>query len=187
MDMSPSAAIRDYLGGSKPRMHSFDAVWRSSCSRFKHCARHSGIRSPKCPNRCHRPSGHRWCGPAVEDAGLRRGALIIPTASVWQTLALRPRGLWRSREFSQQHAECKGARSLELHESNSPINRLYLAKRTQTRPTGIDLQRVLPKEIFVLVRTRGAHPHKASNPCSRGRTSRRPSCCRHIRIDWKMC
>ena len=26
MDMSPSAAIRDYVGGSKPRMHSFEAV-----------------------------------------------------------------------------------------------------------------------------------------------------------------
>jgi hypothetical protein len=60
MDMSPNAAIRDHSSGSKPRMHSFESVWRSSCSRFKHCARHSGIRSPKCPNRCHRLSGDRW-------------------------------------------------------------------------------------------------------------------------------
>jgi hypothetical protein len=36
-------------------------VWRSSCLRFKHYARHSAIRSPKSdPNRCHRRSGHRW-------------------------------------------------------------------------------------------------------------------------------
>src|SRR5262245_53396376 len=27
-----------YLSGSKPRMHSFEAVWWNSCSRFKHCA-----------------------------------------------------------------------------------------------------------------------------------------------------
>ena len=27
-----------YLNGSKPRMHSFDAVWWNSRSRFKHCA-----------------------------------------------------------------------------------------------------------------------------------------------------
>src|SRR5262249_12878973 len=31
---------------SKPRMHSSEAGWRSSCSRFKHCAMHSAIRSP---------------------------------------------------------------------------------------------------------------------------------------------
>jgi hypothetical protein len=31
-------AIRDCLSGSKPKMHSFDAVWWSSRSRFKHCA-----------------------------------------------------------------------------------------------------------------------------------------------------
>jgi hypothetical protein len=28
-------------------MHSFEAVWWTSCSRFKHCAMHSAIRSPK--------------------------------------------------------------------------------------------------------------------------------------------
>jgi hypothetical protein len=28
----------DSLSGSKPRIHSFDAVWWNSCSRFKHCA-----------------------------------------------------------------------------------------------------------------------------------------------------
>ena len=38
IDMSPNAAIRDYLSGSKPRMHSFEAVSWISCSRFKHCA-----------------------------------------------------------------------------------------------------------------------------------------------------
>jgi hypothetical protein len=36
-----------YLSGSKPRMHSFEAVWWNSCSRFKHCAMHSAIRTPK--------------------------------------------------------------------------------------------------------------------------------------------
>src|SRR5262249_37046796 len=41
--MSP----RDYLSGSKPRMHSFETVWRNSCSRFKHCAMHSAVRGPK--------------------------------------------------------------------------------------------------------------------------------------------
>src|SRR5215471_10329283 len=38
IDMSPNAAIRDYLNGSKPRMHSFEAVSWISCSRSKHCA-----------------------------------------------------------------------------------------------------------------------------------------------------
>jgi len=38
IDMSPNAAIRDYLSGSKPKMHSFEALWWISCSRFKHCA-----------------------------------------------------------------------------------------------------------------------------------------------------
>ena len=33
-----SSAIRDALNGSKPRMHSFEAVWWNSCSRFEHCA-----------------------------------------------------------------------------------------------------------------------------------------------------
>jgi hypothetical protein len=33
-----SSAIRDDLNGSNPRMHSFDEVWWSSCSRFMHCA-----------------------------------------------------------------------------------------------------------------------------------------------------
>jgi hypothetical protein len=28
-------------------MHGLDAVWRNSCSRFKHYVRHSAIRSPK--------------------------------------------------------------------------------------------------------------------------------------------
>jgi hypothetical protein len=36
IDMSPNAAIRDYLSGSKPRMHSFEAVSWISCSSFKH-------------------------------------------------------------------------------------------------------------------------------------------------------
>jgi len=36
-----------YLSGSKPRMHSFEAVWWNSRSRFKHCAMHAPIRSPK--------------------------------------------------------------------------------------------------------------------------------------------
>jgi hypothetical protein len=63
-------------------MHGFDAVWRSSCSRFKHYARHSAIRSPKPdPNRCHRPSvidGDliSTVGPAVEDARLIDAALF---------------------------------------------------------------------------------------------------------------
>ena len=30
--------VRDYLNASKPRMHSFEAVWWNSRSRFKHCA-----------------------------------------------------------------------------------------------------------------------------------------------------
>jgi hypothetical protein len=35
------------------RSHGFDTVWRSSCSRFKHCARHSAIRTRNpTPNRC---------------------------------------------------------------------------------------------------------------------------------------
>jgi hypothetical protein len=38
MDMSPNATIRDYLRGSKPKMHSFGLVWWLSSSRFKHCA-----------------------------------------------------------------------------------------------------------------------------------------------------
>src|SRR5262249_238232 len=37
---------KDYSGVSKPRMHSSEVGWRSSCSRFKHCAMHSAIRSP---------------------------------------------------------------------------------------------------------------------------------------------
>jgi len=36
-----------YLSGSKPRMHSFETVWWNSRSRFKHCAMHAAIRSPK--------------------------------------------------------------------------------------------------------------------------------------------
>src|SRR5260221_10600643 len=36
-----------YLSGSKPRMHSFEAEWWNSCSRFKHCAMHSAIRTAK--------------------------------------------------------------------------------------------------------------------------------------------
>jgi hypothetical protein len=47
MKISPNAAIRDYLNGSKPKMHSFEALWWISCSSFKHCAMHSAIRSPK--------------------------------------------------------------------------------------------------------------------------------------------
>jgi len=38
IDMSPNGAIRDYLSGSKPRMHSFEAESWISCSSFKHCA-----------------------------------------------------------------------------------------------------------------------------------------------------
>jgi hypothetical protein len=41
MDMSPNevrSAIRGYLSGSKPRMHSYEPVWWNSCSEFKHCA-----------------------------------------------------------------------------------------------------------------------------------------------------
>jgi hypothetical protein len=34
-----------YLSGSKPRTHSFEAVWWNSRSRFKHCAAHSAIRN----------------------------------------------------------------------------------------------------------------------------------------------
>src|SRR6516165_6258551 len=36
--MSPNGVIRDYLSGSNPRMHSFEAVSWISCSSFKHCA-----------------------------------------------------------------------------------------------------------------------------------------------------
>ena len=36
-----------YLSGSKPRTHSFEAVWWNSRSRFNHCAMHAAIRSPK--------------------------------------------------------------------------------------------------------------------------------------------
>jgi hypothetical protein len=36
-----------YLSGSKPRIHSFEVVWRNSCSRFTHCAMHSAVRTPK--------------------------------------------------------------------------------------------------------------------------------------------
>ena len=49
-----------YLSGSKPRMHSFEAVWWNLRSRFKHCAMHAAIRSPKLNPRCHRPTGRRW-------------------------------------------------------------------------------------------------------------------------------
>jgi hypothetical protein len=35
--MGSVRALKDALRGSKPRMHGFDAVWLSSCSRFKHC------------------------------------------------------------------------------------------------------------------------------------------------------
>jgi hypothetical protein len=47
MDMSPwqcrilkpqSSAIRDDLNGSKPRIHSFEAMWSIFCSSFKRCA-----------------------------------------------------------------------------------------------------------------------------------------------------
>jgi hypothetical protein len=38
MDVSPNAAIRDHLSGSKPRMHGFETVWWFSCSKFKRCA-----------------------------------------------------------------------------------------------------------------------------------------------------
>src|SRR5215475_163307 len=37
---------KDYSSVLKPRMHSSEVGWRSSCSRFKHCAMHSAIRSP---------------------------------------------------------------------------------------------------------------------------------------------
>jgi hypothetical protein len=36
-----------YLSGSKPRTHSFEALWWNSRSRFKHCEVHTAIRSPK--------------------------------------------------------------------------------------------------------------------------------------------
>ena len=35
VDRSPSAAIRDYLSGLKPRMRSFETAWWISCSRSK--------------------------------------------------------------------------------------------------------------------------------------------------------
>jgi hypothetical protein len=38
MDMSRNGAIRDHSSGSKPKMHSFESVWRISCSKFEHCA-----------------------------------------------------------------------------------------------------------------------------------------------------
>src|SRR5262249_22886043 len=37
---------KDYPGVSKPRMHTSEVGGGSSCSRFKHCAMHSAIRSP---------------------------------------------------------------------------------------------------------------------------------------------
>ena len=40
-------SIRDYLNGSRPRMPCSEAVSWNSCSRFKHCAMHSAIRSPE--------------------------------------------------------------------------------------------------------------------------------------------
>jgi hypothetical protein len=39
-------SARNYLSGSKPRMHSFETVWWNSCSRFKHCAVHSAVGGP---------------------------------------------------------------------------------------------------------------------------------------------
>jgi hypothetical protein len=36
--MARVSAIRDYLSGWKSRMHSFEAMWWNSHSRFKHCA-----------------------------------------------------------------------------------------------------------------------------------------------------
>jgi hypothetical protein len=39
--------IGDYLSGSKPRMHSCEAEWWISCSRFRYCTMHQALRSPK--------------------------------------------------------------------------------------------------------------------------------------------
>ena len=53
--------------------HGFGTMWRSSCSRFKNCARRSAIRSPKSdPDRCRRPSSDliSTVGPTVEDVRL---------------------------------------------------------------------------------------------------------------------
>jgi len=36
--MGELRAIRDCLSGLKRKMHSFESVWSSSRSRFKHCA-----------------------------------------------------------------------------------------------------------------------------------------------------
>ncbi len=57
MDMSPNAAIRDHLSGSKPRMHSFETVWWISCSKFEHCA--------MVPDRSCRPPCGLWAFPAA--------------------------------------------------------------------------------------------------------------------------
>src|SRR5262249_53150702 len=35
--MSVVRALKNPLSGSKPRIHSFEAVWLNSCSRFKRC------------------------------------------------------------------------------------------------------------------------------------------------------
>src|SRR5262249_53550416 len=75
--MSPNAAIRDYLSGSKPRMHSFETVWWISCSKFKRCA--------MVPDRScrHRAYDGLWAFLAGQSAtlGLRRREGCRSTAS----------------------------------------------------------------------------------------------------------
>ena len=37
-DLGGNQQVRNYLSASKARMHSFEASWSNSYSRFKHCA-----------------------------------------------------------------------------------------------------------------------------------------------------
>src|SRR5260221_3951526 len=87
MEMSPNAAIKDYLSGSKPRMHSFETLWWISCSKFK--------RSAMMPDSFCRHLIRRAVGvPGSEhyDAdSLRRGVTAAPLCPVFGA-ARRPYG-----------------------------------------------------------------------------------------------
>jgi hypothetical protein len=76
LQISAKAEVRDYLSGSKPKMRSFEASWSISCSSFKHCARHSAIRSPKFD-----PTGAVGATELILTVGLGTAALAASPAA----------------------------------------------------------------------------------------------------------
>src|SRR5262245_27618538 len=72
-------------------MHSFETAWWNSCSRFKHCAMHSAIRSPK-----FNPIGAKIKLAVKEQRQLNRFAekrqhWPAPVAARWRFLAIGSR------------------------------------------------------------------------------------------------